>query len=747
MAADLPDVVERFVADVSAYVRDLERAAREADHFGEQQDEARERVRRFGHQAEEAAERAARAQAEAAREAERLAEGTGDMERAARAAARAQRELERAQMAQSRAARAAAQQVDNEAEQYRELARQAARAAAEQQLMRFRAAGQFREHNQLLRRLREAYGDFGDEFNRTFQLMESRSRRTASRVSDTLGKIPLKFQAGLLALPLLASVAGGAITLAVGGALSAVAIMAAAKNAEVKAEFSDLKDHVVDEVQSWAKPWESTLIDMAGFARSTFDALGPDLEQVFADLAPAVRDFVGDVADGLVSFGPMIRRFGDAFRAVLATLGPEMDDILGDLSAGLTDVAEAVEANPKAFGEFARNLATVVRAAASLIGILTRLEAVNRALPSGLSIWNTLGDQWDGLIAKAQGFSDRTLVMNGALRGVAMATDQANTAQSRSQVLMQLASQSAQQLKQSLDALSGKTLSAREAAANYAQTVLQVTETIKRNGKAHGLSTQKGIENEQMLTRLARQAQDTAVAMRDNGASAREVAKYMEGARRTFIKQAEAAGYSRSEAVKLADKLYGVKRAANSIPKRKHTEVTADTKEAKSTVERFKDWVGRQVARINISSIWPFAEGGPVPAFAVGGPVGIPGYPTGGPVRGPGTGTSDSILARLSNGEFVMTAKAAQMFGPMLAMMNRVAAGGSAPSMSTAAPAVAAVSRGGGGPVVHVTNVNVHVAGSVLSERELWEVVQRQGGRYNVFNPGTNPFARGGGAF
>ena len=33
-------------------------------------------------------------------------------------------------------------------------------------------------------------------------------------------------------------------------------------------------------------------------------------------------------------------------------------------------------------------------------------------------------------------------------------------------------------------------------------------------------------------------------------------------------------------------------------------------------------------------------------------------------VRGPGTGTSDSIMARLSNGEFVMRAAAVRKYGP-----------------------------------------------------------------------------------
>lgn len=38
-------------------------------------------------------------------------------------------------------------------------------------------------------------------------------------------------------------------------------------------------------------------------------------------------------------------------------------------------------------------------------------------------------------------------------------------------------------------------------------------------------------------------------------------------------------------------------------------------------------------------------------------------YAEGGPVVGPGTGTSDSIVAALSNGEFVINAKAVQQIG------------------------------------------------------------------------------------
>ncbi|CAO4196489.1 tape measure protein [Methylorubrum extorquens] len=49
----------------------------------------------------------------------------------------------------------------------------------------------------------------------------------------------------------------------------------------------------------------------------------------------------------------------------------------------------------------------------------------------------------------------------------------------------------------------------------------------------------------------------------------------------------------------------------------------------------------------------------------------LPGRAAGGGIKGPGTSTSDSILARLSNGEFVMNAKAAKAYGPLLEQLNR----------------------------------------------------------------------------
>lgn len=61
--------------------------------------------------------------------------------------------------------------------------------------------------------------------------------------------------------------------------------------------------------------------------------------------------------------------------------------------------------------------------------------------------------------------------------------------------------------------------------------------------------------------------------------------------------------------------------------------------------------------------------------FAKGGKVERDNYSTGGSVRGAGTGTSDSIPAWLSNGEFVMTAAATKIFQPQLEIMNAIGRG------------------------------------------------------------------------
>lgn len=108
-------------------------------------------------------------------------------------------------------------------------------------------------------------------------------------------------------------------------------------------------------------------------------------------------------------------------------------------------------------------------------------------------------------------------------------------------------------------------------------------------------------------------------------------------------------------------------------------------------------------------------------AFSTGGAVGN--YATGGAIVGAGTGTSDSIPAMLSNGEYVIKAAQAKKYGSLLESINNggvshFASGGAVGSVSFSA------GSSGGGPV----SVTVHNSGggglSDTDAKELHTVVQ-----------------------
>jgi predicted Fe-Mo cluster-binding NifX family protein len=98
----------------------------------------------------------------------------------------------------------------------------------------------------------------------------------------------------------------------------------------------------------------------------------------------------------------------------------------------------------------------------------------------------------------------------------------------------------------------------------------------------------------------------------------------------------------------------------------------------------------------------------------------------GGTITGPGTGTSDSIPAYLSNGEFVVNAKSAAAFGyGNLETINKMAAGGLATKFDVPAYAMGGrIKYDAGGMAVAGSNVTINAtlnfAEAPKNGRELW---------------------------
>ena len=110
-----------------------------------------------------------------------------------------------------------------------------------------------------------------------------------------------------------------------------------------------------------------------------------------------------------------------------------------------------------------------------------------------------------------------------------------------------------------------------------------------------------------------------------------------------------------------------------------------DLAEGKANFKDFAKSIIKELIKIAIRAAitkaitggFGFSEGGSV-GFSKGGPV--QGFASGGPVRGHGSTTSDSIRARLSNGEYVINAQAARQNRDTLDAIN---SGGSAKSAGT----------------------------------------------------------------
>jgi hypothetical protein len=134
-------------------------------------------------------------------------------------------------------------------------------------------------------------------------------------------------------------------------------------------------------------------------------------------------------------------------------------------------------------------------------------------------------------------------------------------------------------------------------------------------------------------------------------------------------------------------------------------------------------------------------------AFSTGGPVGH--FADGGHITGPGTGTSDSIPAMLSNGEYIINAASTKKYRGLLDSINtgnlsHFATGGpvgvvssdSGSSSSTSNPVSITVNHNGGGGLTEQDARDLHAFVQAFVDKRMDYQMRKQGGyayqmRYN----------------
>ena len=252
--------------------------------------------------------------------------------------------------------------------------------------------------------------------------------------------------------------------------------------------------------------------------------------------------------------------------------------------------------------------------------------------------------------------------LGGAASDAASGADETVSAVTQVQDASDAAQKSVDDLVQALEGLDNGSISASEAQVAMSQAIADATAAVAQNGATLDLSTQAGRDNQRALDGIASSALALLGAQAQAGASTADLTAATQTAHDSFVQAAVAMGMSAADAENLAAK-YGL--IPSNVPTIIETsgapQAVADATAVKNAIEAIPR---QRIIDITTRSTLPDLNGS-VSGSGRGGT-----FASGGPIVGPGTGTSDSIIARVSNGEFVVKASAAAKYRAQLEAIN-----------------------------------------------------------------------------
>ncbi|WFR66642.1 hypothetical protein P9139_18130 [Curtobacterium flaccumfaciens] len=421
------------------------------------------------------------------------------------------------------------------------------------------------------------------------------------------------------------------------------------------------------------------LLDLAGQRSGVSKFLAGDISKDLKDLPQIMKD-LGD--EGFTA-GTVLRVVGDDFASLVnakkkyiavGTLKEEAKSI-ENVGKALAQVAQAdAPAASKAFSDLVKQQDLTKSQMSQLLNLMPdyKAELTNQATALGISASKS------NLLKLAMGDYE------GAAKSAKNPTKENADALQQMDKSAEDAAKAIDDTSKALKDLTSPTLDAREAQRQFQEAVDAVTQSVKDNGTSLDISTDKGRANESALDGIARSAEAAAGALYTQTGSQDQATAAMQAGRNELIKALGQYGITGAAAQAYADKIIGTPKdwatlfsnnAASAsgpvsdlngkiraIPTGYNSTINVNVNGA-ANVEATKNAVDRLKAAIQQAAAVGAAS--PIVAHASGGNVP---YATGGAVYGPGTGTSDSIDARLSNGEHVVTAAEVRALGGQGAM-------------------------------------------------------------------------------
>lgn len=343
-------------------------------------------------------------------------------------------------------------------------------------------------------------------------------------------------------------------------------------------------------------------------------------------------------------------------QAKLDAVGNALIDTLDEQTGAFTKLSRETVAKglqdsgaAKTAEQFGVSLDTLTDA---VFGNADALEEYNSKIPATAGASGQLGTDIRNLQREFTGLSGKVAEAPDKFNDLKDATAAATqSADNNADALAGLAGQAAaasQEVDDLADALRGfgsAQLSVNDASRKVEAALDDFYAKIAENGSTFDITTEAGRENSAALDQMAKSYLELAAATVEQTQRGEDAIPIIQAGRDQVIAAGIAAGKSAEDAAAYADSL-------GLIPGNVNTafQITGlDT--AKQGIDNFiREYNGKRIA-INIAATRNFADGG---------------Y-----VSGPGTATSDSIPARLSNGEFVANARATAANRAALEYMNR----------------------------------------------------------------------------
>ena len=397
--------------------------------------------------------------------------------------------------------------------------------------------------------------------------------------------------AAAVAAPAAGAIAASGLVAGFGAGLAGLGIVFASKSKVVQDTWKRTLSGMGADMQLLSKPFEKSLISIAGFAQRTFDKFKPALEGSFKEIAPAVTRFADNVTKGLEKLAPAIRPMSEAFSEVLDSLGPAMQSAIGNVSSGLSKLADSVKKNPDGLADLTEGVGRLTENALGAVEALNNMNGAFERLTGGTSLVDvalggantkvgTFVDIVKGAVNPLSGVTNGLNLFKGSADkagdSAAMsaettklwtqgldsnevaATNAGNANKAAAPKVESLAAkfdrqwQATQKANQELFRNSNLLLTLSGSQIGYEAAVDAATESAKRNGKTLDLNTAAGRENQANLDSLALSANTVTESLRNNGDGNVKAAKQAELARKEYVRQAVQMGMNKTAAEKQA---------------------------------------------------------------------------------------------------------------------------------------------------------------------------------------------------